>query len=111
MEAITNFLIETRLFGLVAGVFTFLIIGLFHPLVIKAEYHIGTRSWILFLAAGIAAGILSAAVENLLLSVLLGVAAFSSLWSILEVFQQQKRVQKGWFPANPKKKHGRRGNV
>ena len=31
-----------------------------------------------------------------------GVTAFSCFWSILELFQQKKRVEKGWFPANPK---------
>ncbi|MBQ9963354.1 MAG: DUF4491 family protein, partial [Alistipes sp.] len=29
--------------GIIIGVATFLIIGLFHPIVIKAEYYIGTR--------------------------------------------------------------------
>ena len=31
--------------GLIIGVATFLIIGLFHPLVIKGEYYFGTRIW------------------------------------------------------------------
>ena len=38
------------------------------------------------------------------LAVILGVIAFSSFWSILELFQQEKRVQRGWFPKNPKRK-------
>ena len=38
MEAVISFLSEYRLTGLTVGIFTFLIIGLFHPLVIKAEY-------------------------------------------------------------------------
>ncbi len=29
--------------GLIVGLSTFLIIGLFHPLVIKAEYHLGSK--------------------------------------------------------------------
>ncbi|MBR1946747.1 MAG: DUF4491 family protein, partial [Bacteroidaceae bacterium] len=29
---------------------------------------------------------------------------FSSFWSIGEVFAQKRRVEKGWFPANPKRK-------
>jgi len=28
----------------------------------------------------------------------------SCLWSILELFEQEERVKKGWFPKNPKKK-------
>ena len=90
--------------GIIIGVATFLIIGLFHPLVIKAEYYIGVRSWCLFLLLGILSAIASLLVSELIISILLGVVAFSSFWSIGEVFQQRKRVEKGWFPANPKKK-------
>jgi uncharacterized membrane protein len=95
---------ELNFSGLIIGVVTFLVIGLFHPLVIKAEYHIGVKSWWLFLFLGIIAGVASLLVVNLTLSIILGVVAFSSFWSIGEVFEQKKRVEKGWFPANPKKK-------
>ena len=101
MEAVISFLSEYRLTGLTVGIFTFLIIGLFHPLVIKAEYWFGTRSWWMFLVLGIAAAALSVCV---VLSILFGVVAFSSFWSILEVFQQRERVRKGWFPENPRRK-------
>lgn len=90
--------------GIIIGIATFLVIGLFHPLVIKAEYYIGVKSWWLFLLLGIVSAVASLLVENLTLSILLGVVAFSSFWSIGEVFEQKKRVEKGWFPANPKKK-------
>ena len=103
MEAVISFLSEYRLTGLTVGIFTFLIIGLFHPLVIKAEYWFGTRSWWMFLVLGIAAAALSVCVEGLVLSILFGVVAFSSFWSILEVFQQRERVRKGWFPENPRR--------
>ena len=42
--------------------------------------------------------------DNIYFSVILGVIAFSSFWSILELFQQEKRVERGWFPKNPKRK-------
>ena len=90
--------------GIVIGLVTFLVIGLFHPLVIKAEYYIGVKSWWLFLLLGLVASAASVLVDNLMLSIILGVVAFSSFWSIGEVFQQKKRVEKGWFPSNPKKK-------
>ena len=90
--------------GILIGVATFLIIGLFHPLVIKAEYYIGVKSWWLFMLLGILSAMASLLVADLILSILLGVVAFSSFWSIGEVFQQKKRVEKGWFPANPRKK-------
>ena len=91
--------------GIIIGVATFLIIGLFHPLVIKAEYYIGVKSWWLFMLLGIVFASASLLVSNLILSIILGVVAFSSFWSIEEVFQQKKRVEKGWFPANPKRKN------
>lgn len=96
--------IETyRLTGLIIGVVTFLIIGFFHPVVIKAEYHFGTRCWPVFLLLGISALAGSLLAGNIMVSAALGVFAFSSFWSIGELFQQRKRVEKGWFPRNPKR--------
>ena len=87
--------------GLLVGLSTFLIIGLFHPLVIKAEYYIGVKSWVLFALAGVAFSIASLLAEGIIHSTILGVVAFSSFWSILEVFEQRERVRKGWFPEGP----------
>ena len=91
--------------GIIIAVSCFLIIGLFHPIVIKCEYYFGTRCWWWFLILGLVCMGLSVWVGNLFVSALLGVTAFSSFWSILEIFEQQKRVQKGWFPRNPKRKY------
>lgn len=87
--------------GLVIGIATFLIIGLFHPIVIKAEYYFGAKSWWWFLIVGIVFVILSLMVKGVILSTILGVVAFSSFWSILELRQQSQRVDKGWFPEGP----------
>lgn len=89
--------------GITVGLMTFLIIGIFHPIVIKAEYYFGKRCWWVFLVAGIAFACLSLFIESLVWSTIIGVVAFSSFWSIHEIFEQDKRVKKGWFPANPKK--------
>ena len=91
--------------GIIIGISTFLIIGLFHPVVIKAEYYWGTRCWWIFLLLGILGIIGSLLIDNILISSLLGVFAFSSFWTIKEVFDQRKRVLKGWLPMNPKRKH------
>ncbi len=97
--------IETyNLSGVIIGLCTFAIIGLFHPLVIKGEYYLGTRCWWIFLCAGISAIAGALFVENIIVSALLGVVGFSSLWSIGELFHQKKRVEKGWFPKNPRRK-------
>ena len=98
-----DFIIDNHLQGLVIGICTFLIIGMFHPIVVKAEYCWSTRCWWLFLFLGIAGVISSLCIENVVISSLLGVFAFSSFWSIKEIFEQEKRVQKGWFPKNPKR--------
>ena len=98
-----EFLNEYHLSGLFIGICTFLIIGLFHPVVVKAEYYWGTKCWWIFLVLGIVGTIAALWVTNVLWSSLLGVFAFSSFWSIKEIFEQEKRVQKGWFPKNPKR--------
>jgi hypothetical protein len=46
----------------------FLIIGAFHPIVIKAEYYFGTKSWWAFLIAGIITATTSLFVDNAFLS-------------------------------------------
>ena len=59
--------------GLMIGISTFLIIGCFHPVVIKAEYYWGTRCWWIFLLLGIAGIIFSLMVESITLSAIIGV--------------------------------------
>jgi hypothetical protein len=93
-----------NLTGIVIGLISFLSIGVFHPIVIKAEYHFSKACWPVFLVAGVILMIISAMAENVILSSALAVIGMSSWWSILELFEQEKRVQKGWFPANPKRK-------
>ncbi len=100
----TQFLTDHNLLGIVIGLATFLIIGLFHPLVIKGEYYFGTKCWWVFAICGVVLAVASYLVDNVLWSSLLAVTAFSCFWSILEVFEQRRRVEKGWFPANTKRK-------
>ena len=90
--------------GVIVGLVTFFIIGLFHPIVIKAEYYFGVKCWWIFLLLGIISLVISFFVDNNIIAILLGVFSFSNFWSILELFEQKKRVKKGWFPKNPKKK-------
>ena len=95
--------IETyNLTGIIIGLVTFLIIGLFHPLVIKGEYYFGVKCWWVFLILGIGGIAAALLLHNVILSTSCGVFAFSSLWSIGELFQQKKRVEKGWFPKREK---------
>lgn len=90
--------------GIIIGSAVFLMIGIFHPIVIKAEYYWGTGCWPVFAIVGLAAIAGSLFVESVIVSVLLGAFAFSSFWSIHEIFEQKKRVERGWFPRNPNRK-------
>lgn len=90
--------------GIVIAIATFIVIGFFHPIVIKMEYHFGVNCWWIFLVAGIIFLTASLFIENQVTSPILGVIGCSCLWSILELFEQRERVLKGWFPMNPKRK-------
>lgn len=90
--------------GVIIAAFTFLIIGLCHPLVIKMEYYSGTRYWWVLLIVGIIAVVGALLVGSVILSSILGVIGASLLWGIGELFHQKKRVKRGWFPMNPKRK-------
>ncbi len=100
-----EFLEQYNLLGLIIGISTFLVIGIFHPIVIKCEYYFGTRCWWWFLLLGLLCVVLSLISSNVLISTLLGVVAFSSFWTIKEIFDQQERVRKGWFPRNPRRRY------
>jgi hypothetical protein len=99
-----EFINTYNLAGILVGLATFIIIGIFHPLVIKGYYHFGLKCRWWFLAGGIVLIAAALAVTNIIASALMGVAAFSCFWSIKEVKEQAERVRKGWFPANPKRK-------
>ena len=89
--------------GIIIAISTFVIIGIFHPVVIKTEYHFGIRPWPVFLVIGVASIVIALFIENVLISSLLGVFGASSLWTIGELFEQKKRVERGWFPKKPHK--------
>ncbi len=90
--------------GLLMGLATFIIIGLFHPLVIKGEYYMGAKATkLLFLVMGIGTGAGSLLVSGFIPATLLGITSFSSFWGIKEVGEQVERVERGWFPKNPKR--------
>ena len=91
--------------GIIIAICTFLTIGIWHPIVIKTEYYWGTRPWVVYLAVGVGCIVGALFIENTLLSAIVGVFGASALWGIGELFSQKKRVEKGWFPMNPKRKH------
>ncbi len=104
---------ELHFTGIIIAISTFLIIGICHPMVIKQEYYTGTRYWWIYLIVGIVCIGMAFIVPNwfdsertgIIVSSILGVTGASFLWGIGELFSQKKRVEKGWFPMNPKRKH------
>ena len=90
--------------GVFLGALSFLIIGIWHPIVIKGEYYFGKKVCApIFAVIGIACIIIALNVENVVLNTAISLFGFSALWGILEVKDQEERVRKGWFPANPKR--------
>ncbi len=90
--------------GLLVGVVAFLLIGVFHVVVIKGEYHFGKRIWPLFAVIGVVSVIASLFIEDITVGVLVAVFGITCIWTIKELFEQEERVKKGWFPENPKRK-------
>lgn len=103
IDMISHFLADHHLLGITIGIATFLIIGIFHPVVVKCEYYFGVKCWWWFLVLGIAGCATAVFIDDVLWSSLAGVTAFSSFWTIKEIFEQRERVRKGWFPANPRR--------
>ncbi len=89
--------------GIIVGACVFLSIGICHPAVIKMEYHLGKKAWWIWLVAGLVFSTASLFVANQIVSTILGGFAFSCFWGIREMFQQERRVLRGWFPENPKR--------
>ncbi|WP_294186801.1 DUF4491 family protein [uncultured Clostridium sp.] len=87
--------------GLIIGAISFLIIGVFHPIVIKCEYYFTDKVWPIFLIGGLIFCVLSLFVHQVILSATLAVVGFTMLWCIGELKEQTERVKKGWFPENP----------
>ncbi len=91
-------------FGLILGLAAFCSIGIFHPIVIKAEYYFGKECWWAFALVGVVCTVVSLLLDNVLAAAALGVFGFSAFWGIGELFKQEKRVERGWFPSNPNRK-------
>ena len=88
--------------GLILAFITILLIGIFHPIVIKSEYYFSTKCWPVFAVMGTFAVVGSLFVENIYISSIIAVLGGVLFWSIHELFLQRKRVIQGRFPKNPK---------
>ncbi len=84
--------------GIIIGVAVFLLIGVFHPIVIKVEYHFGKRVWWVFAILGTIAVLGSIFIELDEISSIVGAFGITCFWTIKELFEQEERVKKGWYP-------------
>lgn len=91
--------------GIVIGAVSFLSIGLFHPIVVKAEYYFSKRIWPAFALVGILLLTGSILSINIIVSSGCAVVGMTCFWSIKELYEQEKREKKGWFPSNPNRKN------
>ncbi len=95
--------------GIIAGIFMLAAIGLGFVWVIKLEYHVGAHVWKGVLAFGILVILVSGLLPSFWASALLGIVGGSIVWGATELPDQEDRVRRGLFPANPKRQ--RRGEA
>jgi hypothetical protein len=100
-----GFLSELNYQGFLVGLGAFFMIGVFHPVVKKVEYHFGKQAWPFLFFPGVALAVLSVFLNHILISIFMGVLGFSLFWSTHELFKQHKRVLKGQAKKNPKRKY------
>lgn len=93
--------------GLYLGLFMLLCIGFGFLWVIKLEYYLGAGIWKTILLAGISICLASLLLPNFTTSALLGIFGGSVVWGATELPGQAERVQRGLFPANPKRRSGK----
>lgn len=97
--------------GVLIGLISFIIIGVFHPIVTKGEYYFTEKIWPLFLLLGIVLLAVSTQVGDMIISSAIGVTGFTCLWCIHELKEQTQRVNKGWFPKNPNRDKKTQPNI
>ncbi len=97
--------VEMNLSGLIVGAASFLIIIFGRYACISGEYHFSKKLWIAFLVVGIASLLAALLINNLILGSVISIFGLTLLWGIHEIIEQEERVEKGWFPANPKRKY------
>ncbi len=104
IETTGLYLFGLNLYGLIAGVATWIIIWLTRYACIKGEYHFRRAFRFVFLGFGVLGVLLALVVNDLLGSAILAIFGFTNLWGIHEVIEQEERVEKGWFPRKIRSK-------
>ncbi len=80
--------------GVILAFVTFATIGIGHVLVRRLHARYGTRPALPFFGAGVLILALSLATRSNLLSATLGLTAITLLWDGIEMYRQEKRMQR-----------------
>ncbi len=94
---------ELNLIGLASAAATFLSVWIGHVSVREIERE-AERIWIpstIALVLGIGLELASLLTSSRVLSTMGGIVGMTLLWDALEFYRQQKRIKKGYAPANP----------
>ncbi len=89
--------------GIISGAAMIVLTGVFHPVVVKCEYYFSAKVWPVFLVLGVVSFCVSGVVEDGVVSSVAGILGAILLWCIRELKEQEKRVENGWYPKNPKR--------
>jgi hypothetical protein len=90
-----------NLTGMYLGLFMLFAIGIGFVWVIKLEFYVGAQIWKWVLALGIILSLASLWIASFWGSALLGIIGGSIAWGATELPDQEERVRRGIFPANP----------
>ncbi len=93
-----------NLTGLIVGFAAFVIIMFARYSCIVGEYYFTKMFWIVFLIIGLLSVAISFILTNIISSTIVAIIGFNYLWGINEIIEQEQRVNKGWFPKNPKRR-------
>jgi hypothetical protein len=92
-----------NLSGVYLGLFMLVAIGIGFVWVIKLEFYVGAHIWKWVLALGIILSLASLWIPSFWVSALTGILGGSIAWGATELPDQEERVKRGDFPANPKR--------
>ena len=91
--------------GIILAIIVFATIGFGHVFVRKVNYHFGTKPAPFLFIIGLTMMVYSMYVTSNLFSASLGITAITIIWDGIELYRQEKRVEKGHAPKNPNRKY------
>jgi hypothetical protein len=90
--------------GIFFGLFTVIAIGLGFVWVIKLEYYASAHLAKPVMALGVIMAVISLFIPDFTLAAMIGIVSGTVIWGSTELPDQEERVAKGMFPANPRKR-------